>query len=173
MFQLRVSERKRDTSLLSLDRYASSSWCVSMCKCECASIHFQLTMSMHLVRMSNCKTNQQLSSLKEQKIKRNTPSTSSPNHFKWNGFRTRFGMKHRVHRASWHNMIQRIPLCCVLHSFSLTAWLPLSSLLLLIFCCCCFQLLFSLCLSLNAFRMHSKPSTNKNYNKIIQKKQDK
>ena len=116
-----------DTSLLSLDRYASK----SLCKCECASIHFQLTMSMHLVV---CQIAKQTNSLKGKKATASRQQRQHRRHqssWAWNGFRTRFGAE--CTRASWHNMIQRIPLCCVSSFVQLTAWYSVSHFILLLF----------------------------------------
>lgn len=89
--------------------------------------------------------------------------------FKWNGFRTRFGAE--CTRASWHNMIQRIPLCCVLHSFS---WLRGTQcewcLFLYVFIYVCVFFSFAL----PYLSMHSRTSTEQKLQQNrIQKKQDK
>lgn len=137
----------------------SLQWALSIEHAPRSYVKLQNKPTASLKEQIQCRTT--ATTTKRNRIKKQpTPSTSSSNHFKWNGFRTRFGMKHRVHRASWHNMIQRIPLCCVLHSFS---WLC--------GCCCCYCCFFlsltSLChISLS---MHSGCIRNRQLTKTTTK----
>lgn len=74
-------------------------------------------------------------------------------------------LRESAHWASWHNMIQRIPLCCVLHSFDSVDYMVVVVVVRLL-------LFFHFAISPNAFG-NVNWREEKTITKSVQKKQDK